>query len=320
MKHLLVFSFLLVSTLATAQTTCDSVDVLSVQYNPFTDTVIVVEVVNNNLMEIFSYPGFVILDDNDDTLAVEMVNYFGIGGESLHTLNVRPGVHDPSDNFEGRLQLYTGFYETFNCEWDLDQSLCAASPCDSLVIGLQNWGGALVIGDFHWRVDDEGGMLVDSGSFNMVAENQYWFKSLCVEPGNYTYSLTALTDPSGGGPNITASTSSTFSAPVVSAPLDWFNDPGAELEVPFFPFCTATPNSIDDPIQNQVDLRFDVINHQILCSETLKLLEVFSSSGQLVFTDTPNSKNVQMPSLDSGVYIGVACTEKGKGTVKFVLK
>jgi hypothetical protein len=320
MKHLFTFSLLLISVFANAQTVCDSVDVLSVQYSPFTDTVIIVEVRNNNQWEIFSYPGFVLLDANDDTVAVETVNYFGIAGESLHALEVRPGMHDPLNNFEGSLELHTNFYDFFACDWDLDQSLCAADPCDSVIIALQNWGGALVVGDFHWRVDDEQGMLVDSGSFTMEAQGQYWSRSLCIPAGNYTYSLTALTDPSGGGPNLTVSASSFFSGPVLSAPLDWFNDPGAQLEFPFFTFCAADPNTISEQeIDAQVSVVRDGGELTLESQETILTTTIFGMDGRLISSFNPNADRFHFPSdLPNGIYLIQVETRKGLSTVKVI--
>ena len=320
MKRFCLLILALFSGLANAQTVCDSLDVVSIQYSSFTDTVVIIEVENTNQWEIFDYPGFMLLNDNNDTVAVETVNYIGIGSESVHTLEVRPGVHNPQENFNGTLKLYSGFYDTFECEWTLNQSLCASTPCETVFIGFQNFGGALVVGDFHWQVDNEFGMVADSGSFTMEAQEQFWLRDLCLPAGNYTYSLTTLTSPSGGGPTLTVQSSLGFASPSLSEPLDWFNDPGAELEFPFFPFCVESPNAIDSQKESQIELRFDVLSNQILCSETLKYVEVFTSSGQLVFADNSNSKNVAIPSLGAGVYIAIVQTDEEIGSVKFLLK
>ncbi len=322
MKYLLTFSlFLFFSITASAQTDCDSVDVISVKYSPFTDTLIVVHVENNNPNEIFDYPGFVLLDSNGDTLAKETVNYFGIGGESIHTLEVRDGVHDPLNDFLGSMELHTNFYDVLACSWNLNQSLCADEPCDSMIIGLQNWGGALVIGDFTWQVDDEDGMLVDSGSFTMEAQGQFWSQGLCVPAGNYTYNLTALTQPSGGGPNMTVTSSSNFSASMISMPFDWFNQVGSDMDVPFYSFCAESPNSVESVIKEQhVQLIFNALTNTLLCNELMSSFNVYSASGQLVFTDTPRMNSVSVPKLSPGMYVALVKTEKGEATIKFILE
>ena len=313
MKHLFTFSFFLFSLSANAQTVCDSLDFVSVKYNPFTDSVIVVHVENNNTSEIFDYPGFVLLDANDDTLAKETVNYFGIGEESVHSLEVRSGVHNPLDNFEGTLQLYSDFYGTFECEWDIDQSLCADVPCDSVILGFQNWGGALVLGDFAWRVEDESAALVDSGSFTMEANDQYWFRAMCLEPGTYSYSLTALTPPSGGGPTLTVSTSTTFASPNMSVPLDWFNDPGAEIEFPFFQFCAESPNGIVSNEQKPNVTIHRKGNNLVVNSEMpIQQFELISMDGKLLHSSSPKTTRVvfQKP-ISNGLFVVRVITEEG---------
>jgi hypothetical protein len=320
MKQLILSVFLLSSCVSLAQDPCNDLNFLRISYSAFTDTVIIVHVENNS-SELFDYPGFVILDANDDTVAVEMVNYFGIGEESVHALNVRPGMHDPLDNFMGTLQLYSGFYDTFECEWDLDQSFCADQPCDSVILGFQNWGGALVVGDFEWRVDDSAMNLVDSGSFTMTVNNQYWFYSLCIEPGTYTYSLTALTDPSGGGPTLTVSSSTSFASPTMSAPLDWFNDPGAEIEFPFFEFCAGNPNAIETADQKpEVIVLRNGDDVTIRMMETIQTLQIFATDGRLLGSFNPNTTQFQLPSgMAKGVYLLRIESESGSTSIK-VLK
>ncbi|MCB9185466.1 MAG: hypothetical protein H6601_01815 [Flavobacteriales bacterium] len=294
MKHLFAFSLFLISTLANAQTVCDSLDFVSIKYSPFTDSIIIVDVENNNPNEIFSYPGFVLLNENGDTLAKESVFYFGIGEESVHSLDVRAGVHDPIDNFTGTLKLYSGFYETFECEWDLDQSLCANAPCDSLVIGFQNWGGALVLGSFAWSVLDSSGTVIESGVLDMTVNEQYWFHGLCLEPGEYSYNLYALGEPSGGGPTMTVSSSTVYAAPTISMPFDWFS--GNVMEVPFYMHCVSSesPNSISEteaerPFIHQTDGQVS------LQSRTAMLqIDVISADGKLIGTFSPNTNRFSL--------------------------
>lgn len=319
MKHLFTFSFFLISTFANAQTVCDSVDFVSIKYSPFTDSVIIVHVENNNQNEIFDYPGFVLLDNNGDTVAKETVFYFGIAGESMHSLEVRPGVHDPIDNFTGTLKLYSGFYDTFECEWSLDQSLCADSPCDSMVIGFQNWGGALVLGSFAWSVLDSTSTVVESGVLEMTVNDQYWFHGMCLEPGEYSYNLYALGEPSGGGPTMTVSSSTAFASPTISMPFDWFA--GNVMPVPFYMHCISpeSPNAISEA---EVERPFiQQIGGQVsLQSKTTMLqIEVISADGKLVGAFNPNANRFNLTGqLANGLYFFRVQTENGWSVLKFV--
>jgi Secretion system C-terminal sorting domain len=66
---------------------------------------------------LFDYPGFVLFDSNMDTIAKEVVNYFGIGQfPQLHTLEVVAPLNLP---FTGFLNLYTLFYDSFACSFPI---------------------------------------------------------------------------------------------------------------------------------------------------------------------------------------------------------
>ncbi len=70
---------------------------------------------SNSTTVLFDYPGFVLLDSNNDTIAKESVNYFGIGGgpQTHYMIVVAPLVLP----FNGTLQLYSLFYDSLDCTW-----------------------------------------------------------------------------------------------------------------------------------------------------------------------------------------------------------
>lgn len=68
--------------------------------------------VSNYSSNIFSYPGFILFNTNLDTVAFETVNYYGIGWDQTHTLDI---IHPFNLPFEGTFALYTGFYESLAC-------------------------------------------------------------------------------------------------------------------------------------------------------------------------------------------------------------
>ena len=94
---------------------CDSIFIYSVAPNT---TGIQMEVLtSNHSLDIMSYPGFILLAENGDTIAVEEVNYFGIGwNEQLHILNI---VNQPTLPTSVILELHTHFYDSLRCSWNL---------------------------------------------------------------------------------------------------------------------------------------------------------------------------------------------------------
>ncbi len=323
MKNLIVVPFLLLGISLFAQNPCDDLNITSVQYSPFTDSIIYVLVANSG-SEIFEYPGFVLIEDGGDTLAKEMVNSFGIGSESMHILNVRPNVADPLDNFSGVLQLHTGLYSELACEWQLNQSLCASDSCIEMVLGFQNWGGALVMGDFAYTVWDSTGVTeIESGTFTMVDAVQYWEHIICVPAGRYYYGLEALTQPTGGGPTLTVSTNSLFYGPTISAYLDWFNNPITIMEVPFFIHCAAEDPTNVEQLPSASDCRL-FQNGEIIHIETDQHIisaSLFNVQGQLLVENRSGSTTIYIPEgLPTGIYLVVVETGKGAFQKKHFIK
>jgi len=103
---------LLTSWTAKSQTACDS---LIINYYAWNNDTLVFEVYNNNQNTLFDYPGFMLVDSLGDTIAIETVNYFGIGqGPQLHYLIVTDTLEF---NINYTLQLYTGFYDSLACTY-----------------------------------------------------------------------------------------------------------------------------------------------------------------------------------------------------------
>jgi hypothetical protein len=310
MKYLFPISLFLLPILVNAQTECDSLDIISISYSPFTDSLIVVSVENSS-SELFDYPGFVLIDSNGDTVAKESVNYFGIAGQSVHSMVVREGVHDPLLNFEGQLELFTGFFSDQACTWSLDQGLCASDPCDSLIITFQNWGGALVLGDFDWSVLDSTDAVVQSGTFNMDPQLQYWQHGFCLTPGTYRYTLVAQGEPSGGGPVMTVSSSSQYAFPFLQQYFNW--EETNVMEVPFFLHC-IDPNDPNGLAEGDETYELKVLRNgnQITLSASVPIrsVEIFSLGGKSVFNEPVNTDQFHLPMLPNGLYIVKATTDQ----------
>lgn len=94
---------------------CDSVVIDCCSYNTYNPNTVDIEV-SNYSNNIFSYPGFILFDLNMDTIAKETVNYYGIGWNQIHSLNIVQPIDLP---FEGFLELHTGFYYSHLCTFPI---------------------------------------------------------------------------------------------------------------------------------------------------------------------------------------------------------
>jgi hypothetical protein len=310
---------LLAGVSANAQDGCDDLTIVSVRYSPFTDTIIIVEVTNAG-SELFSYPGFVLINANGDTLAKETVNYFGIAGQSVHHLTVRPGVAGPLDNFEGTLQLHTGFYDALACTWPMDQSLCFNGKCAQLVLAFENMGGALVVGDFHWTLQDELGAEVASGNFTMTPNSQFMSQSLCMAPGTYQYTLEALGEPSGGGPTMSVYAGEGFNQPGFSQSASW--EGINTMEVPFFIHCMVeSPNAVEAADHGPGVRVYRQGAHIIIAhTSNIHTVELLSLDGRSVGRWSPHATTFSVPSgMTAGVYAVRLGTTGGHQALRVVL-
>lgn len=174
---------------------CSVLTVESIRWSSFTDTAIVVHLTSTEIG--FSYPGFVLLSDQGDTLAVETPDLFAIGMESTHILRVHPDATFPTGPFNATLHLWTGFFSELACTWPVTVNLCPAQECVMVNPYLQNTGGAIAIGTFTWTIRN-GADIIATGQFELTDLQQMDQVSICLAPGNYSMSVLPDQEPTGG--------------------------------------------------------------------------------------------------------------------------
>ena len=291
---------------------CDDLDLDFVHWAAFSDTALTIHVFNNST-ELFDYPGFILLDVNGDTLAMEVVNFFGIGLESSHTLTIHPDAQIPSGPFSGELQLWTGFYDEQACSWELDVDLCPPAPCDSLLVGLQNFGNALTLGDFDWTMLDDELETVGAGQLILTEEVQYDWDTLCLPPGHYRLMLTPLQPSTGGQPYFGLDRLGGFggfggpSIPLIS-------EQTSELEFDFYPACFDATNAVQETVQKpslfvrRLSDGLELIDPN---GSALGTIEVFDANGRLVHSQsgTSSTLRIDLRQLPSGLLIIRAADE-----------
>lgn len=227
-----------------AQTKCDSLHIISIQYAPLIDSFIEV-IVQNESADIFDYPGFILYNQLGDTVARETVNYFGIGTyPQSHILKIRPGMQ-ATDTFSGNLQLWSGFFSTLECTYQVQVSLCP-DTCFWLYTSLGNFGGALVVDTFNWQVRDDSANIVSSGVFILSDTVQMAEDSVCLWPGNY--SLEIASNFQGGGQLYYGIRTKYYSFGSIQIP---FQLPSASINFQLFKRCFQIPSGFTELIINE---------------------------------------------------------------------
>lgn len=292
---------------------CAALTLQHVLYEAFSDTAVEVFVLNPSFA-MFSYPGFILFDAEGDTVAKEVVNFFGIGTESLHVLPIHPDADLTSPVFNGHLELWTGFYEELACSFDLSMDLCP-DTCMMLMPSVQNAGGALSIGTYNWTIDNVAG-LVASGTLTMTAETQFNMDTLCLEPGRYWMHCTPQDEPTGGQPRFGVSRPSYFGGP--SEPLLW-NGPN-ELEFDWYLPCAGIVEGLPE-IEGRGQLELTVTDGSLALHRRDRLplgaVEVLDARGRVLFQGTAagDRLTVGTASWSAGVVLVRAAGEAHRTTI-----
>jgi len=283
---------------------CDSLDVISIQWHPFTDTSIVIHVSNMNLNTLFDYPNFILFDANGDTLAMEITNFFGIGIDNWHVLPLVQGAVVPESPFFGTLELWTGFTTELACSWTPLFDLCPADPCVAVYPTIQNFGGGLAIGEFDWTISDTNANIMGSGTWTMTDTIQYVQDTICLPPGSYTMDCFPQDPPSGG--------QSTFGIQAAG----WLNGPNTPvvwslptpLEFDLFEACIDGTNGLPNvALANEPSIQIIGTTAYISNSgsEPLGSIILYDAQGKSVVTKVvnKNSASLDLQGLAVGMHI-----------------
>ncbi len=277
---------------------CADLELVSVQWQAFGDTALMVHVLNNST-SIFPYPNFILFDAQGDTLAKETVNLFGIGNEGWHLMRIKNGVTMPEDAFSGRLELWMDFTEELACSWTQEFSLCPIEQCSELEIHLSNTLSNPVIGTYNWMLFDHlGGM--QNGQFALSAQEQNVSATLCLPPGEYYLNVYPNDPGSTAAPLYYASTAggqlSDSRMATASLPV--------ELPITFYGPCTSGTQSVNDV--NAPSLLVRNTSEGLLVESRdgtpLGAVSVWDMQGRLLFSGQ-GSDHLCVPLPSPGVYL-----------------
>lgn len=298
------------------QSPCALVTIEHLQYDAF-DPSAVELVVNNQSNELFSYPGFVLVDDQGDTLAREQVSFFGIGnGPQAHYLSADPDVTILTGVFDATLLLFGEFGDTLYCTWPLeDITLCPPDSCIQAEIYLTNTGTLVEFNAFWWMYDTNDGTQVANGSMNMDDMNATHFDTLCIPPGAYTLEFSGFspideTYISGITPNYQFTLGTNTALQQDSTPLD--------LSFNWYNACVDGTNGITTPAEREltIDQFGDHLRITDPLGRALGDISLWSSDGRLVGQWVTNAPSIQLPlaQLAPGIHL-VRVVAENRNTV-----
>lgn len=279
---------------------CADLNIISMAWSPFDDSAVLLHV-NNNGASNFDYPTFILLDENNDTLAVETDIQFALVGESWHVLDIHDDATIPEGAFQGTLKLYTGFVENFACEWDEAIDLCPTAECTTVYPVLNNFGDGLAIGTYTWTISDEGG-VVTQGQFELTAELQSDQDETCLPPGAYQMTVAFDQEPTGGQLNFGINAEGFVAGPTQNL---FF---GAPVPMPFdlLAQCADGTNSIDEG-EDPAQLVITTMDGAILITDRtgaqLGTVVLYDAVGKEIARKMTNTDRIQFQVAADGMYV-----------------
>jgi len=136
---------------------------------------------------LFAYPGFRIYDQGE-LIAEEEVDFFGIGGYSIHRLPHTLDLIEAGTEYDFTVELWTGFYDSLHCTYDLPVIPFQDEICTDLDINLLLFGGAT--SQFHVTLlNVESEVLVDTLLIDSLGESIAYSIPGCLTESCYELSI-----------------------------------------------------------------------------------------------------------------------------------
>jgi hypothetical protein len=186
MQRIVLLPALLLCGSLAAQSTCDSIQVENVRYDPFGNGLQVT--LFNGSSQFLSGPTVDVLDADGITLGNGAMEFFGIvpGSTNVHQVHFTP---QPPSPFTGTIRLnYSDWNGTASCAWIVtDMQLCPADTCLPLGVYAYQQGGSPEATDIDWSVTDADNLNVASGVLHIDSVGfGYAAEALCLPAGGYT--------------------------------------------------------------------------------------------------------------------------------------
>lgn len=319
--HLLFGLFAVIPLSSYGQLSCAGLEILSLEYAPFTDTALQVIVVDTS-GSLFSGPYFSLIDSNGDTIAREQQHFFGLTSmPSAHRLDLLPGAPLPDALFEGTLVLR---YLTVDGEWfcniPVEVDLCPPDECIGLMVVVYNANVGQDTASFQWNITNGMQEVVADGILEIDTPAQEGaLAQLCLVPGEYELEVQQI-----GANGVGFQAGLTQGNHQLGVPYEEF-DAGEGIQIPFtyYSSCVASGMVIEEDLAPTLQL---VVNDGTLVinepsNEPLGNVVILDASGRRV--RSVNSKGpeitIDLSGLAAGVYL-VDQIGKKAAARRFLLK
>jgi hypothetical protein len=306
--YTLVLSYALASVLQ-AQSPCDSVNIVSINYDAMHKDSIEL-VINNQSSAFFSYPNFILLNAMNDTIAFESVNFFGIGNyDQGHILKIEQPFSGNTIS-GGQLLLKTGFGDSLECIFTSDFELCSEA-CSELIVSLQSTGPIDSTETINVSVTDSMSNVVYFESFVLDSLEFFKYDSLCLPPGEYTIEFDQI-DSNANTLFFGLNTFFLSTGVNGNSNADSMTQHFIVWERCVHPQIINPPNAVNEVNAPAASISAMVANQTLLLNsnenELIEHIALYDLSGRLVLDKAPNTSatEIDVSHLQHGIYIAKA--------------
>lgn len=288
------------------QTACDSVQILELEYGPFTDTALIV-VAQNTADQFLSVPLFSLRNEAGDTLTQEIFTSFALGEvPQTHVMPLLPGESLPASPFLGSIALsYNTMEGAVTCIFPYNGDLCPTETCIPLRVFVYRFGpDDPVTTSFLWNVTNNDGDTLSNGTFTLLAGGQQQDDAeLCLPPGNY-----ALHIDQNGNEGIQFAYGVSLDDYSVEGPIDELPAGGqAVLPFSYYPACVSVTNGIlEEPKEELlISIHGSLMQVRDGTGDPLERITITDMSGRILWIDDPNSSEViiDLSRFSPGLYL-----------------
>ncbi|MBK8339510.1 MAG: hypothetical protein IPK99_05625 [Flavobacteriales bacterium] len=187
LHHLRAFATVCVaaSSLGASCQSCTDLNITSVTYSAFYDSLIEVRLLNSGPIS-WNYPSLIVYDANNDTLAFHEADLFALTTDQTIVLPLADGATIPTGPINGTIELWTGFNTTLECTFAVTIDLCPAAPCVPLRPFLFTNNATVAPANIAWHLEDSVGTTVANGVFHLDSTHTYVNDSACLAPGSFS--------------------------------------------------------------------------------------------------------------------------------------
>lgn len=305
MKHLAsLFLTCFLAFSVSAQTACDSLFIEGIHVNPFNEDQIILHCNNTSITQIYSYPGWKILDIDGNVIAEEQVNFFGISGETFHILDVVQPLNYEQESFTGVVEIWSGFGQTLECSfemevfpWRIDE--LTDDPYGCVPVTFYFNGMSEVAGEVSFSLNHQDQMFWeesvswDSGEW-MSLEMVTWLPSECLQQLS-CYELLLNSDSNIDPFNVALNVEiDGYSVYYTNYLLQEYDSLGSFYFSPYGGDCVEI--SVDEIDEKSIVYPNPVKSNSAVFVEGNGKVQWYSLEGKLVLESTINGGRAEVPS------------------------